>query len=79
MEHIQRSATKTVHGMEHLSYEDRLRELGLCRLKKRRLKGDLRAACQCLKEGCKKGDRLFIRVCCSRTRGQGEMVSDQKR
>jgi len=58
-----------IRGLEYLSYEDRLKELRLFSLEKRRLWGDLRAAFQFLKGAYRKGgEGLFTRVSSDRKR-----------
>ena len=72
LERVQRRVTKMIRGLKHLPCEDRLRELGLFSLEKRRLWVDLIVAFQYLK-GAYKQERsqLIERVDNGRTR---EMV-----
>jgi len=41
LERVQRRTSQMIQGMEHLSYEDNLKELGLYNLENRRLQDDL--------------------------------------
>jgi len=68
-----------IRELEHLCCEERLRELGLFSLEKKRLQGDFLVAFQYLKGAHKKdGNKCFRRAHCNRTKGNGFKVKEDR-
>jgi len=63
-----------IQGLEHFCCEERLRELGLFSLKKRRLQEHITAASQCLKGPTRKLERDILQR--HVVLGQGVMASN---
>jgi len=78
-ETVPQRAVKMIQGLEHLSYEERLRQLGLFSLEKRKLKEDLITVYTYLKEWRKENEaRLFSVVASARTRGNGHTLKHRR-
>ena len=76
---VQRRATKMIRGLEHLSYGERLRKLGLFSLKNRKIWGDLTVAWHYLKEAYEQErDWLFTQSDSDRTRENGYKLKEGK-
>ncbi|GAB0208708.1 hypothetical protein GRJ2_003336500 [Grus japonensis] len=70
---------KMIKGLENLPYEERLKELGLFSLEKRRLRGNLVTIFQYLKGGYKEdGDSLFTKNHMEKTRGNGYQLHGER-
>jgi len=70
LDRVQRRARKMIRGLEYLSCEDRLRQLGLFSLEKTRLRGDLIAVLKYLEGAYRKdGEGLFTRMSSDKRRG----------
>ncbi|KAJ7410695.1 hypothetical protein BTVI_52673 [Pitangus sulphuratus] len=79
LEWVQRRATKRIKGLEHLSYEDRLKGRGLFSLEKKRLHRDLTAAFQYIKSAYKKeGEGIFAQADTDSTEGNGFKPKEQR-
>ncbi|CAM5096139.1 unnamed protein product [Natator depressus] len=79
LEQVQRRATRMIRGMENLSYERRLKELGLFSQTKRRLRGDMIALYKYIRGiNTREGEELFKLSVNVDTRTNGYKLATRK-
>ncbi|KAJ7418008.1 hypothetical protein WISP_61333 [Willisornis vidua] len=78
LEQVQQRARRMVQGLEHPSCRERLRELGLFSLERRRLRGDLIKVYHYLKECQDNRATLYLGVPGNRTIDSGQKMMDRK-
>ncbi|KAK4818252.1 hypothetical protein QYF61_009427 [Mycteria americana] len=75
LECLQRRATKLVKGLEGMSYEEQLRNVGLSSLEEKRLRGNVFALYNFLRRGSGEGGAdLFSLVSSDRTHGNSSKL-----
>ena len=79
LEGVQQRTTEMIRSLEHLPYEERLRDLGLFVLEKRRLRGNFISVCKRIIGGNQvDGTRLFSSVLRNSTRGNGRKLQHKE-
>lgn len=78
LERIQARVTRMIKGPENVMYEERPKELGLFRLERNSLRGDMTTVFRHVKDCCKGEDKLFSVSTRSRLKSNGFKLQQQR-